>query len=738
MRKIIFSHRRAIGDCLMFTCGVRDFKLLFPDIQVGVDTNFPVVWDNNPYINRDLKKEDPSVEFYKVGYPIINNCNNASTHFTQGFLLDMIAIADLHEPLGLSIGEFCATFANGRVGDPDIGNIEKFPDATEPFTTLHKKYSGFCKTYHRQWPDIYLTDEEKSYNMVKDVYGIEKYWVIAPGGKSDCTCKIWDWRRFQDVIDHFEGRIKFVTVGRSDHIVERLNGVLDLTDKFNEDIRGLFPLTYHAEGCVSGISFLLHLAAGMPPRKDRERKPCVGIYGGREPTTFTGYTNHQILHTNGAFSCCDNGGCWQSRVIPLAKKEDGNKRLCHHPVKDNGKTIPECMDIITAQDVIRAIERYYDGNLYTYMKAPEKAPVEPSTVTLPSASTDKEINLLASLSSKGGGEQSALKLAAILRDGGWKVNFYPWGKVHENYADEPIEPHNFWDMSEHMANVPLLFYANDQIGEFCRSGEEIVAHSTSVIIGINYVNGPLPKCTWLDKTRRLKAVVFQNTEKRDEFERDRIGFDYTRQIVLHGAIDLQKFLEVCPAQRDGKELVILKHCTPDYRKYVTEESVGNGDKIHLWQKHIHKETDVKFYGRLLRDTKHTRFEFMEAHKELVNAYPNEPRMVFHKWDSMDVGEFLSRGHVYLYRTSNAWRDQYPRTVGEALAAGVPVLSEPRDGTKDRMDHGEIGFSCIDYDGFLYALRLLQRKEKFRREMGLKAKEWARKNLDPKSWLDVLA
>ena len=112
-------------------------------------------------------------------------------------------------------------------------------------------------------------------------------------------------------------------------------------------------------------------------------------------------------------------------------------------------------------------------------------------------------------------------------------------------------------------------------------------------------------------------------------------------------------------------------------------------------------------------------------------------MVFRKWDELPVGEFLSRGHVFLYRTSNLWRDNYPRVVGEALAAGLPVLSEPRDGTRDRIVHGDTGFYCVDYDGFLYALRLLRRKEEYRLEMGKRAREWAIKNLHPDRWHDVL-
>ena len=128
---------------------------------------------------------------------------------------------------------------------------------------------------------------------------------------------------------------------------------------------------------------------------------------------------------------------------------------------------------------------------------------------------------------------------------------------------------------------------------------------------------------------------------------------------------------------------------------------------------------------------------MAAHPEVIQAFGHEPRMIFHDWNSMSPEQFLSTGHLYLHRMSNAWRDQFPRVVAEALAAGLPVLSEPRDGTRDRMDYGNIGLHCIDYDGFLYAIKLLQRKEKYRQEMGAKAKDWARANLDPRRWIETL-
>ena len=313
--------------------------------------------------------------------------------------------------------------------------------------------------------------------------------------------------------------------------------------------------------------------------------------------------------------------------------------------------------------------------------------------------------------------------------------------MHGAFRDVPgISKYSFEnDMDKHMKKgVPLLFYANDKVRDFVNDAERIVANSSSVVVGINYVNDKLPSCGWLSNTGKLKAVIFQNEEKKGEFERDRIGFEDTKQIVLFGAIDLNKYLELCPPKREKKDdLVILKHCKADYRKYVTYESEKSGDKPHLWQKKIIKENDVKFYGRLLKATKGVRFEFMEAHPQLIEAFEKEKRMVFHKWNSMDVGKFLERGHLYLYRTSNMWRDNYPRCLAEALAAGLPALVEPRDGCKDRVIHGDTGLYCVDYDAFLYGIKLLQRKEDYRHTMGQAAKDWARENLDPRRWVEIL-
>src|SRR5690606_10470166 len=117
-------------------------------------------------------------------------------------------------------------------------------------------------------------------------------------------------------------------------------------------IRQLVRLMYHADGAVSPISLLMHLAAAVPtpPGKPKSR-PCVVIAGGREPPHWTAYPHHQFIHTVGALPCCDQGGCWKSRTRPLGDGDpkDEPDQLCVDVVGD----LPRCMDMITADDVIR-------------------------------------------------------------------------------------------------------------------------------------------------------------------------------------------------------------------------------------------------------------------------------------------------------------------------------------------------------------------------------------------------
>lgn len=205
--------------------------------------------------------------------------------------------------------------------------------------------------------------------------------------------------RYQQVVDHFAGRILFVQVGEKHHHHPALRGVLDLRGKTN--LRQLIRLMHHAQGVLCPVTLHMHLAAAVPVRKGMPKnRPCVVVAGGREPAQWEAYPHHQYLHRNGTLHCCDLGGCWKSRVVPLGDNDpkDGLNKLCTHVVHLNDPDrsfarkssqplpphaevgaadrvvtdyLPRCLDLVTVEDVIRAIELYFEGGVVRYLSPPE-------------------------------------------------------------------------------------------------------------------------------------------------------------------------------------------------------------------------------------------------------------------------------------------------------------------------------------------------------------------------------
>lgn len=321
MRKLILRNFQSAGDIVMLTAAVRDLHRAHPDEFVtDVRTPFPALWAHNPHIT-PIRDDDPDAELVECHYPLIHQSNNTPCHFLHAFP------AYLNETLGLRI----------RVTD----------------------YRG----------DLYIAPEEKAwFSQVEGAFGgCEPFWLLVSGGKLDYTIKWWDHERYQQVVDHFRGRIQFVQVGEGSHHHPSLEGVIDLRGQ--TDLRQLVRLVYHAQGVLSPVSLLMHLAAAVEtPQGAPRNRPCVVIAGGREPPHFTAYPHHQFIHTVGALRCCDNGGCWKSRTLPLG---DGDSK--DHPDElcvDVVGRLPHCMHMITAGEVVRRIEMYFAGGALTNLPAP--------------------------------------------------------------------------------------------------------------------------------------------------------------------------------------------------------------------------------------------------------------------------------------------------------------------------------------------------------------------------------
>jgi hypothetical protein len=193
-----------------------------------------------------------------------------------------------------------------------------------------------------------------------------------PEASQDFTIKWWDLRRWQEVVDHFRDRVLFVQVGEAHHCHAPLDGVLDLRGK--TDLRQLVRLVYHSQGVISPVTLLMHLAAAVEVKGGfPKNRPCVVVAGGREPMQWEAYPHHQFIHTNGALPCCDQGGCWKARTVPLGDGAPQDEEICLDVVDALAASsemtipLPRCMDLISASDVIQRVELYFRGGAADYL-----------------------------------------------------------------------------------------------------------------------------------------------------------------------------------------------------------------------------------------------------------------------------------------------------------------------------------------------------------------------------------
>lgn len=303
------------GDVLMLTAAVRDLHAAAPGrFHTDVRTACPALWENNPHLT-PLREGDPGVEVLDMHYPLVHQSNQQPFHFLHGYP------QYLEERLGVRV----------------------------PVTRFHG--------------DVHLSDAERQGPPPGRDAGVpERFWIVVAGGKYDFTAKWWDPARFQRVVDHFRGVLRFIQCGEAGHWHPPLDGVLHRVGRTSP--REFVRLMHHADGVLCGVTFAMHLAAAVPTRPDRPpRRPCVVVAGGREPAHWEAYPGHQFLTTVGTLPCCAAGGCWRSRCQPVGDGDEKDRRdLCEQPVAlTPALRIPRCMHLITADDVIRRIELYLEA-----------------------------------------------------------------------------------------------------------------------------------------------------------------------------------------------------------------------------------------------------------------------------------------------------------------------------------------------------------------------------------------
>lgn len=346
--EVIFHNRQRIGDMLMFTCAIRDFKKAYPNIKVNVLSTAGHLWDNNPYIDRSVKpyyKNGKTLESIKAEDLLSGDTNVLK--IGPSWLTDKSNSIDWH-------------FANAyRISIEEHLKI-KIPQGESR-------------------PDIWFTQDEYDAPRITE----KPYWIIITGGEKGWGCKMYPTVRWQKFIDQ-NPDMTFYQLGSQGDNHERLKGpnVIDYIGKTEDrenGIRDLFKLFLNSEGSIGLVSFHMHLSGGL-------KKPCVVVAGAREPVSFTRYAGHQYISNDGCLPCatkacwhCDIAACtnlvdYNSKPVVLEKRLNEKAKMAPF-VPDNlkDKLMPKCVDMISVDEVTRNFRRYYEGGLLDKTK-PSKKP----------------------------------------------------------------------------------------------------------------------------------------------------------------------------------------------------------------------------------------------------------------------------------------------------------------------------------------------------------------------------
>jgi len=560
-------------------------------------------------------------------------------------------------------------------------------------------------------PDVHLSDVEK--NRPSLVEG--RYWIIMTGTRKQFTSKVWPYERWQEVVKALP-EITFVQVGLAEHfatgeipVLEGPNVInfIGRTEHPDTGIRDLFNLYYHCDGSMGLVSSQMHLAAAF-------KKPCVTVAGAREPVSFEAYNWHRYLHNQGAMRCGKftdiTRSCWRTSL------EGCQNRL------ESG--YPKCLDMILPSHVIEAAKSYYVGGILAPLKEGARPIVHVSKTMLPDAEVPVEtavaetapvraqvrarnqpvFKMVCNAHGFGGGERSTIWIMGRMIQEGYKVQLVPAKGISDDYR----KAIPFVDITGHLTSPCdiLMLYTNDMVFDFHEDRYQLFdqLQADRKIMVLNYKIGKAGDSMW---TRGWDAYGFLNSTLRDSFLSK---YTDAQTFVLPPPVDLKPFLAANPGSLN-RTMHLVRHSSQGDRKFPGE--------INRIIQQI-REVDPN-----------CKFSFMPAPSDLD---PDIPKIDKFRVNEISVIDFLTRGTCFWYPLPEGYTDQGPRVLVEAMAVGLPVIADNRDGPKERVTD-ETGWLCDTHDQYAEVIKNTNGKELAQK--GAAAKERAREHFDPEQWVSAI-
>lgn len=661
----LHNHNR-IGDVLCMTCAVRDlatvrrctkcgFQCYWPNAGetdalecplckkdtlkrhylIKVDTSFPELWANNPYLSEFDK---PDIDLRIGPGKGTQESNQSGKHMCEAYRESILE---------------------------KTGNGIMFPQG-------------------ELMPDIHFSEYELSQPPIIE----GRYWILSPAmtvGNKAFSSKAWPMDRWQEVVNAFP-QITFVQIGHTNDNNPILSGA-NLINMVGETqgeggVRKLLRLFKDADGSVGLVSMHAHISAAL-------KKPAVVIAGAREPVRFELYSFHRYLSNQGTMRCVGEAPAGHNRrhdsIYSCWKM---NIEACPNRVDRYAK----CIAMITTEEVIKAINDYYEGGMLEAVTEHAKLNIVRKPV----------FKMVSNAGAFGGGERSSLWIMKAMAMKGYDVKFVTphLGTEYKNNLPEYIEVAN--NVTEH-CDI-LMLYANDMVYGL-KDKLAILEHTKANkrIMTLNYALGDVGKLPW---TTKWTQYIFLCSELEGKLKERADGLN---TMVLPPPVDIQQYLDV-----DLGGLNKTPHI-------VRVSSQGDSKYPQNFQKYV---------DTLFDNIKGLRMTLMQAPSFLSGR----DGLTLLKKDQMPVIDVLKRGNIFWYMLPDKYRDNGPRVIMEAMAVGLPVVADNRGGAKDRVTE-DTGWLCDTPAEHIEIL--LSACGKILNEKGHAAKERARTEFDPNRWIDVI-
>jgi len=553
-------------------------------------------------------------------------------------------------------------------------------------------------------PDVHLNDVEK--NRPPLIEG--RYWVIMTATRKQFTSKVWPYERWQEVVKMLP-EITFVQLGLAEHDPPVLEGpnvinFIGRTEHPDTGVRDLFNLYYHCDGSIGLVSLQMHLAAAFA-------KPCVVVAGSREPVSFERYNWHRYIDNQGSMRCGKftdiTMSCWRTSVEGCQNRTESGT--------------PKCLDLILPSHVVEATRSYYVGGALAPLEEGIKPVVyvsdavaagleaQPEGIVIGTKPVQAQVRarnqpvfkMVCNAHSFGGGERSTIWIMNRMIQEGYSVQLVPSKGVSDDYRKAIPFVEVTGDLTA-PCDI-LMLYANDMVFGFQEERYQLFDQTQAdrKIMVLNFKVGKAGDSMW---TRGWDAYGFLNTTIRDSFL---TKYPDASTFVLPPPVDLKPFLEASAGSLN-RTMHLVRHSSQGDRKFPGE--------INKIVQQI-REVDPSCM-----------FSFMPAPSSLD---PDIPKVTRYRVNEISVIDLLTRGTCFWYPLPEGYTDQGPRVIIEAMAVGLPVIADNRDGARERVTT-ETGWLCDTHDQYAEVIRGTNGKELALK--GAAAKERARVHFDPEQWV----